>query len=43
MLVIDNITNWDADSQVENIGRDFIIVGQTSLAKQDIMEQLVKS
>ena len=33
MLVIDNITNWDADSQVENIGRDFIIVGQTSLAR----------
>ena len=33
VIVIDNITNWDRDSQVENIGRDFIIVGQTSLAK----------
>ena len=34
MLVIDKITNWDAsDSQVQQIGNDFIIVGQTSGAR----------
>ena len=34
MLVIDNIRNWDnTDSQVVELGDDFIISGQTSLAK----------
>ena len=34
MLVIDNIRNWDnADSQVSELGDDFIIRGQTSLAR----------
>ncbi len=34
MLVIDGIKNWDnTESQVEYLGNDFIIEGQTSLAK----------
>ena len=34
MLVIDGIKNWDnADSQVEQLGNDFIIEGQTSFAR----------
>lgn len=34
MLVIDGLANWDnTDSQVVNLGDDFIIEGQTSLAR----------
>lgn len=41
MLVIDDITNWDGDSQVLNIGNDFIISGQTSQAKTRLSLELL--
>jgi hypothetical protein len=41
MLVIDNIENWDGDSQVLNISNDFIISGQTSKAKTRLSSELL--
>jgi len=41
MLVIDNIENWDSDSQVLNIGTDFIISGQTSKAKTRLSSEVL--
>ena len=42
MLVIDNIENWDGDSQVLNIGTDFIIDGQTSKAKTRLTSEVLE-